>query len=189
MTAQVFVSGTWSAAKAAAYEGQAVALGQRLAEDQYDLVCGPGTGIARHVIDGYRQRRSRGGVKYYLPLLSEMRAVGEEILPGADQVVQTEFDYPMRNVFQVKQCDGLFVLTGGDGTLEEILPALIDYQMPVAIVRGAGSAALAVERLLDIYEAWRPLVTLGNSVSEIYAEWHGAVQLRASSGAKGSAEP
>jgi hypothetical protein len=100
-----------------------------------------------------------------------MEAVGESVEPGADEVIETDLDYPMRNVFQVKQCQGLFVLTGGDGALEEILPALIDYEIPVAILEGAGSAASAIRMLLTLYPEWGRLVLTGPKVESIVDEW------------------
>ena len=53
---QVFVSGTWRDDKARPYKDQALHLGRRLAERDFDLACGPGTGISRYVIDGYKGR-------------------------------------------------------------------------------------------------------------------------------------
>jgi predicted Rossmann-fold nucleotide-binding protein len=150
---------------------QAKELGKAIATAGLDLACGPGTGITRHVIDAYRACSARGTVRFYLPLQSEMEAVGEPVEPGADSLVQTEFDYPMRNVYQVKQSQGLFVLTGGDGSLEEILPAVIDYGLPVAIVDGAGSAARAMRALLDIYPEWSTLVTFGTDVGTLVGPW------------------
>ena len=168
---QVFVSGTWSEAKAAPYIDQANQLGEAISRAGLDLACGPGTGIARHVIDGYRGCSPRGVVRYYLPLQSEMEAVGEPVEDGADEIVQTDFDYPMRNVFQVKQSRGLFVLTGGDGTLEEILPAVIDYALPVAVVDGAGSASLAMRALIELYPEWSSLVTFGPNARSLIGPW------------------
>lgn len=171
LTMQVFVSGTWKPEKAARYSNQATDLGRLLAHAGFDLACGPGTGVARFVVDGYRSVSPRGKVRYYLPREECMRAVGERVEPGADEIVQTDFDYPMRNVFQVAQCQGLFVLTGGDGALEEILPALIDYRMPVAIIDGAGSAAQAVRRLVDLYPEWQDLLISGDDVPTVAQEF------------------
>ncbi len=168
---QVFVSGTWSEAKAAPYIEQARELGEAIAGAALDLACGPGTGIARHVIDGYRACSPRGVVRYYLPLQTVMAAVGETVEDGADEIVQTDFDYPMRNVFQVKQSQGLFVLTGGDGTLEEILPAIIDYALPVAIVDGAGSASLAMRALLELYPEWASFLMFGPDTRSLINSW------------------
>lgn len=168
---QVFVSGTWKEEKALPFASEAEGLGRALAEAGLDLACGPGTGIARHVIDGYRTVESRGVVRYYLPQRSEMEAVGEPVNDGADEIIETEFDYPMRNVFQVKQSQGLFVLTGGDGTLEEILPAVIDYDHPVAILEGAGTAATAMRALMEVYPDWARLVTIGSDVTSMLEEW------------------
>lgn len=153
--------GTWRSDKAEPYRDDATFLGRRLAEAGLDLACGPGTGIARHVVDGYRSVAERGTVRFYLPRAEEMQAVGEVVGEGADEIVQTPYDYPMRNVWQIKRSQAVFVLTGGDGTLEEILPALIDYALPVAIVEGAGDAATAMRLLVGVWPAWQEQVVFG----------------------------
>ena len=164
---QIFVSGTWDAQRARPFRAQALELGARIAEGGFDLACGPGTGIARHVIDGFRELPTRGKVRYFLPDEADMRAVGEEVMPGADEIERTGLDYPMRNLLQVKCSDGLFVLTGGDGALEEVIAAVVDYRVPVAIVAGSGSAASAVTVLLEVYPAWRELVEFGPDVTSL----------------------
>jgi predicted Rossmann-fold nucleotide-binding protein len=161
---QVFVSGTWKADKAREFRDQALLLGRILARNQVDLACGPGTGIARHVIDGYIQSPIRGKVRFYLPRQEEMAKVGERVEPGADEVIESDYDYPMRNVWQVGMSHGLFVLTGGDGALEEIIPAVVDYHLPVAVVSGSGSAAAALQALLQIYPEWCELIEFGDDV-------------------------
>ncbi len=167
LAVQIFVSGTWKPEKARPYRDQAVELGAGIAAAGFDLACGPGTGIARHVIDGFRQAAAAGKVRYYLPTEADMAAVGEEVMPGADEIEHTGLDYPMRNLFQVKRSDGLFVLTGGDGALEEVAAAVIDYRLPVAIVAGSGSVAAAVTALLEVYPGWRDLVALGPDVASL----------------------
>jgi len=164
---QIFVSGTWDAGKAEPYRTQALELGARIAAGGFDLACGPGTGMARHVIDGFRDVPGRGRVRYYLPNEHDMREVGEEVMPGADEIEHTGLDYPLRNVLQVKRSDGLFVLTGGDGALEEVIAAVVDYRIPVAIVAGSGSVATAVTALLEVYPSWRPLVEIGLDVGSL----------------------
>ncbi len=102
-----------------------------------------------------------------MPLRTEMEKVGETVEEGADEIVETDFDYPMRNVWQVKQSHGVFVLTGGDGTLEEVLSAVIDYGLPVAVVDGAGTAALALRELIKVYPGWESLLRIGPDVQSI----------------------
>jgi predicted Rossmann-fold nucleotide-binding protein len=164
---QIFVGGTWKPEQARPYRDQALELGAGIAAAGFDLACGPGTGIARHVIDGFRRAPAAGRVRYYLPTEADMAAVGEEVVPGADEVEHTGLDYPMRNLFQVKRSDGLFVLTGGDGALEEVVAAIVDYRLPVAIVAGSGSVAAAVTALLEVYPEWRALVELGPDVASL----------------------
>jgi predicted Rossmann-fold nucleotide-binding protein len=164
---QIFVSGTWRAVKAAPYLEMAEELGAELGRRGFNLACGPGTGIARHVIDGYRSIHPRGKVRYYLPRQQLMSDVGEVVEPGYDEIEQTELDYPMRNVWQISKSDALIVLTGGDGALEEILPALIDYRIPVGIVRNSGPAAVAIERLLDLFPEWEEILQFASDASEL----------------------
>jgi predicted Rossmann-fold nucleotide-binding protein len=164
---QIFVSGTWKDDKATPYVDQALYLGRRLAERGIDLACGPGTGISRHVIDGYRSIVPRGSVKFYLPTEAYMLAVGEEICEGSDVIEQTPYDYPMRNVYQISKSDGVFVLTGGDGALEEALPALIDYGLPVAVVEGSGDASRALRLLLGVFPEWEDRLTFSPDVKSV----------------------
>lgn len=165
---QVFVSGTWRTNGAAVYAEAAARVGTLIAEAGWSLACGPGTGVARHAIDGFRSVSPRQGVvRYYLPAKSHMAAVGEQVQPGADEIIETEHDYPMRNVYQVSRSHGLIVISGGDGTLEEVLPALIDYHLPVGILKGSGQAAAAVEVLLDLFPEWRPNVLIGDDPDKL----------------------
>jgi len=168
--ARIFVSGTWRAERAEPHRDDARRLGEAIARRGFDLACGPGTGIARHVIDGYRAVSPRGSVRFVLPRQELMDLVGEVAEHGHDEIERTAYDYPMRNVWQISQCQGLIVLTGGDGALEEILPALIDYRIPVGIVRGSGPAAAAVERLLDLFPEWGEMLVFGATAAGIVDE-------------------
>lgn len=165
---QIFVSGTWRSDKAAEFAQHATCVGELIAKAGHSLACGPGTGIARHVIDGFRSVVPRSGVvRYYLPAEAHMVAVGEEIQPGYDEIIQTDLDYPMRNVYQVSQSNGLIAVTGGDGTIEEILPALIDYNIPVAVLKGSGQAAAALEALLDVFPLWQANAVLSDDPADL----------------------
>lgn len=166
--AQIFVCGTWRAEAAAAYAEPAKLVGKLIAQAGYSLGCGPGTGIARHVIDGFRSVPTRQGkVRYFLPARAHMEAVGENVEEGADEIIQTEYDYPMRNVFQVSKSVGLVAITGEAGTLEEILPALIDYDLPVAVYEGSGRAAVALKALIDVFPEWKPNVLFSSNPDDL----------------------
>jgi uncharacterized protein (TIGR00725 family) len=164
---RVFVAGTWDKVKASGFGDVAVSLGEELARRGYDLGCGPGTGISEFVIQGYRSVRPRGEVVFFLPSRAEMAKVGEDVGTGADRIVETSLDYPMRNIYQVRASDALILLTGGDGTLEEAVVALSDYKIPVAGFRGSGAAIKALELLLPLFPAWAELLKVGDDISEL----------------------
>ena len=164
---RVFVAGTWDKVKASGFGDFAASLGQELARRGYDVGCGPGTGISQFVIEGYRSVQPRGEVVFFLPSRSEMEKVGEAVGDGADRIVETNLDYPMRNLYQVRASDGLILVTGGDGTLEEAIVALADYKIPVAGLRGSGAAIRALELLQPLFPDWNPLLKFGDSISEL----------------------
>jgi hypothetical protein len=96
-----------------------------------------------------------------------MQAVGEEVEPGADEIIQTDLDYPMRNVHQISKSVGLVIITGGDGALEEVLPALADYDLPVGALSGSGQAALALAALVQIFPEWGPNVLIADEPDQL----------------------
>ncbi len=164
---RVFVAGTWNTKKASRFAHVAEALGRQLAIEGFDLGCGPGTGIAEHVIRGYRAVEDCGEVTFYLPAQEEMTKVGEIVGEGADVIVQTDLDYPMRNIYQIRAADAVFILTGGDGTLEEAVVALADYHLPVAAMRGSGAAVDALELLLPLFPVWRDLLKVDTRIESL----------------------
>lgn len=156
---RIFVSGTWSAEKAAPYADAAFAIGAAIGRAGLDVACGPGSGIAAHVVDGFRSVDAQGHVDFFLPSEQSMVEIGEVVGRVPDRFIHTGLDYPMRNVFQVKNCLGLIAVMGGDGTLEEILPALIDYKVPVGLLAGAGSASRVIDALSSSeFPEWQDLL-------------------------------
>jgi uncharacterized protein (TIGR00725 family) len=165
---KLFVAGTWNKKKALKFSEIAYSLGKQIAERGHDLICGPGTGIAAHVVAGFRSvENRRGKVTFYLPSRHEMEKVGEVVGEGADITVETDFDYPMRNIFQIRKSDALFILTGGDGTLEEAIVALADYNLPVAAYKSSGTAIDALELLLPLFPFWTRFLRIGDDVTTL----------------------
>lgn len=165
---RIFVAGTWNSKKAGEYKAVANAIGIGLAKRGFDLTTGPGTGISGEVIAGYKSISNRGTLRVYLPSAESMQLVGEEVVGEFDETVHTDFDYPMRNVFHIKQSDALVVITGGDGTLEECLPALIDYSLPTIVVEDSGAAARALAWLSEnLFPEWKQNLYFVRSAEDV----------------------
>lgn len=147
---KIFVSGSWRQEEGRLYAEVAFKLGKLLAENGFDLVIGPGTGVARSVIDGYRSVKERGEITFYLPKLKEMKRVGEEMEEGADRVVVTEQDYPTRNLIMIRKSDAVVAIDGFAGTLSEIIAAVLDYHKPTAALEDSGEAIRASKLLTHI---------------------------------------
>lgn len=164
---KVFVAGTWSSERAEPFADLAAAVGRGLAQHGFDLITGPGTGISAWAISGFQSIESRGKLRVYLPAAKYMQLVGEELTGEFDEVVQTQYDYPMRNVYHISKSDALVVITGGDGTLEECLPALIDYMLPTIVLKNSGKAAEALSWLSEnLFPEWKKILSFVDTAAE-----------------------
>src|SRR5690242_17583318 len=97
-----------------------------------------------------------------------MQRVGEVVGDGADEIIQTEYDYPLRNIYQVRCSDALFILSGGDSTLQEALAALAEYELPVVGLSKSGTATRALELLLPLYPVWSSRLVLGDDIDDLF---------------------
>lgn len=166
---QVFVAGEWRAKEAEPFAEVGREVGRLLAEGGFILTCGPGSGLARYLLEGYDSVRSKRPQlpkpRFYLPKLSEMTRVGEkEETYGIDvEIIRTELDYPSRNIRQVSESEAMIAIGGGVGTLQEVTYAAYDFDIPVAMLESAGDVADAIKQLTRI----RDKVFFGNNAQEL----------------------
>jgi predicted Rossmann-fold nucleotide-binding protein len=144
---KILICGSWESGKASLLATESKELGVRLAKAGFDVILGSGTGVARHVLEGFNSTPGHKRSIFYLPDLKDMKRVGEEMGEGADLVIQTGTDYPTRNLTQIKVADALAVIGGADATVAEIINAVLDYQKPVVVLDRTGPVA-AIVRLL-----------------------------------------
>ena len=125
--------GSWQKEKASACKKEAEEIGKLLAQEGHILISGGGTGISELVVNSYKKNK---GKRYicYIPSKSQMEKVGEELGPKPDKLIETNLDYPERNVVMVRECDAVIALHGGLGTLSEIIAAVKDYNKKVSVV-------------------------------------------------------
>ncbi|MBU4069436.1 MAG: LOG family protein [Nanoarchaeota archaeon] len=92
-----------------------------------------GEGVSEIIVKSYK---ANGGKKYicYIPSKKQMEMVGENIGPKPDELIETNVDYPERNIIMVRECDSVIALNGGIGTLTEIIHAIKDYSKKVSVI-------------------------------------------------------
>ena len=130
---KILVSGTWRREKAEQYRTEAEQVGMLLATRGHILVTGAGTGMSELVVRSYKVH---GGSKYtaYLPSEKCRAEVGEELGPQPDEIIETNVDYPTRNVMMVRDIDAIIALNGGLGTLTEVIHGANDYNKRAAVI-------------------------------------------------------
>ena len=129
---KIMICGSWRKENAEKYRDDLVLAGREIAIRGHILHSGAGMGISKIVVESYK---NNSGQKYiaYLVNKKEMEKVGEEIGPEPDEIIETNLDYPQRNIELVKSCEGAIIFPGSLGTLTETIHAAIDYSKKVVV--------------------------------------------------------
>lgn len=130
---RILILGSWEKHKAVACIKEAEEIGKLLAEKEHILISGGGTGVSEIVVNSYKKNKGKEYV-CYIPSKKQMEKVGEELGPKPDKLIETNLDYPERNVVMVRECDAVIALHGGLGTLTEIIHAVKDYNKKVSVI-------------------------------------------------------
>jgi uncharacterized protein (TIGR00725 family) len=130
---KILIIGSWKKEECKVCNNEAKQVGQILAEKGHVLISGAGTGMSEIVVNSYKQNK---GKKYiaYLPSKKEREKAGEKLGPQPDEIIETNVDYPEKNIIMVKSCDAVIALHGGLGTLTEIIHAVKDYNKKVSVI-------------------------------------------------------
>lgn len=130
---KILMLGSWQKEKAIASKKEAEEIGKILAQEGHILISGGGTGISELVVNSYKKNKGKQYI-CYIPSKKQMEKVGELLGPKPDKLIETNLDYPERNVVMVRECDAVIALHGGLGTLSEIIHAVKDYDKKVSVI-------------------------------------------------------
>jgi uncharacterized protein (TIGR00725 family) len=130
---KVVMLGSWEKHKAAACMKEAEEIGKLLAEQGHILVSGRGTGVSEFVVNSYRKHKGKQYI-CYRPAKKYADKVGEELGPKPDKLIDTNTDYPERNLIMIRDGDAMLALHGGLGTMAEIIEAVKDYNKKVSVI-------------------------------------------------------
>ena len=148
---KVLVNGSWNEKKSRKYESQAEELGYLLAERGHILVASPSSGIQGLVAQAYKSSGGQHFIGFY-PDLNIMNQMKEKVLVEPDEKIMTGQCYPIRNIMQIKDSDAVITITGGAGTLTEVIAAVKDYNLPVSYFSGSSSIMDGYLKLDSFFE-------------------------------------
>lgn len=160
---KILVVGTWNPEKSREYIQQANQLGYELAQRGHTLVASPSSGFQGLVATSYKQNNGSNFIGYY-PELELMKEVGEEIMIEPDTPIFTKQDYTIRNLLQVKGSDAVIGVTGGSGTLTELIASINDYKLPTSFYEGSSQV---VDSFRKIEPYFAKKLKCGNNISEL----------------------
>jgi len=110
------------------------------------LITGATTGIPYFAAKG--AKKARGFSIGFSPAVSESAHIKTYRLPidAFDVIVYTGFDYAGRNLLMTRAADGVIVICGRMGTLNEFTIAFED-QKPIGVLEGSGGTADRIKEL------------------------------------------
>lgn len=115
-------------------------VGQEIARQKCILITGATTGVPYFAAQGCK---GLGGFSVgFSPAASEAAHVKKYKLPidAFDIIIYTGFDYSGRNLLMTNAADGVIIICGRMGTLNEFTTAFED-QKPVGVLEGSGGTA------------------------------------------------
>jgi len=122
-------------------------VGREIAKQGCTLLNGATTGAPYYSARG--AKREGGVVIGFSPAGSEKEHIKTYKLPTDyfDLIVYTGFDYVGRNLMLTKAADGVIILCGRTGTLNEFTIAF-ETRTPTGVLRGSGGTADLIEQIL-----------------------------------------
>ena len=122
-------------------------IGKEIARQNCVLVTGATTGVPYLAAQGAKKA---GGVSIgFSPAASEVahRKVYNLPIDAFDVIVYTGFDYSGRNLLMTRAADGVVIICGRMGTLNEFTIAFED-QKPIGVLIGSGGTADNIKGLI-----------------------------------------
>lgn len=123
------------------------AVGREIVKQGCIILTGATTGVPYFAAKGAKEA---GGVSIgFSPAGTEKAHVKTYRLPTDyfDLIVYTGFDYVGRNLLLTKAADGVIVICGRTGTLNEFTIAF-ESKVPIGVLRGSGGTADLIEEIL-----------------------------------------
>ena len=169
---KILVVGSWNPEKSREYINQANELGYELAQRGHILIASPSSGFQALVAKAYKQNNGSEFVGYF-PKLKLMKEVGEKVLIQPDTSILTNKDYPIRNLLQIKGSDAVIGITGGLGTLTELIASIKDYNLPTSFYEGSSPV---IDSVIKVEKDFAKNLKCGNNICELldYLEIMGA---------------
>ena len=160
---KILVVGSWHHEKIEKHTSHAQELGMLLAERGHILVASPGSGFNGLVAKAYKQNNGSEFIAYY-PELKLMCKFGENVLIEPDTKIYTKQDYPTRNLLQIKGSAAVIGITGGYGTLTELIAAIHDYKIPTSFYKGSSQI---IDKFIKAEPDFAKKINYGNNVDNL----------------------
>ncbi len=143
--------------------------GQAIAKAGHVLLTGATIGVPQGATRG---AKASGGISIGLsPAVSKQAHVKTYKLPTKymDLIIYTGFDYSGRNMLMTKAADGVIVICGRIGTLNEFTTAFEDKRA-IGVLMGTGGESEEIDRILKIGQRGRKRIVFDSDPKTLVAK-------------------
>lgn len=131
-------------------KNDAYLVGKAIAEKGHFLVTGLAKGVTEYASKG---AKSNNGIVIGInPYSSELEKYEDVSFENTDIVINTGLGDRGRNVISVRTCDGMIVINGNFGVLNEITIG-VGEDKPIVVIKNSGGVA---EIIPDIFNSLKP---------------------------------
>ncbi|MBM3233991.1 hypothetical protein FJZ19_02760 [Candidatus Pacearchaeota archaeon] len=106
-------------------------IGKELAKRGHEIITGGAGGLIGFLVNSYKKNNGKKWIIYYA--INEKK--NKEAIPPenikADETIQTNFNFALRDAFYIEKCDAVLALSGKLLTFSEIIQAVKNYNKKV----------------------------------------------------------
>lgn len=159
---KIAVFGLGSSALSEQNKTDAYVLGCLIAERGHYLITGMAKGVTEYAASG---AKSKGGIVIGLnPYPTE--DVGDDVaIANTDIIINTGLNDRARNVISVRSCDGMIVINGNFGVLNEITNG-VGENKPITVLKNSGGVSELIEDIFKFLKPDYPLFKMAAHVFE-----------------------
>jgi uncharacterized protein (TIGR00725 family) len=159
---KVAVFGLGSSALSEQNKIDAYSLGCLIAERGHYLVTGMAKGVTQYTARG---AKSKAGIVIGVnPYPTE--DVGDDVaIANTDIIINTGLNDRARNVISVRSCDGMIVINGNFGVLNEITNG-VGENKPIIVLKNSGGVSEIIEGIFKYLKPDYPLFKMAEHVTE-----------------------
>ncbi|MFN8672482.1 MAG: hypothetical protein U0457_10455 [Candidatus Sericytochromatia bacterium] len=141
-------------------------LGKQIAKSKNILVTGLAKGVTEYALKG---NKSEGGISIGInPYDNNEKTYEDLYINDNDIIINTGFQDRGRNIISVRTCDGMIVINGNFGVLNEITNG-VGENKPIVVLKNSGGVTEIIELIFKTLKPDYKYFKMCETITECYS--------------------